>query len=206
MYISLQYLIQKYDLCISGIIHIGAHLCEEKLSYNKSDIADIIWIEGNPEIYSKAVSKYPSEKIYNIVLSESDSKESDFYICNNSQCSSLLKLNLHKRYFPNIKQTNVIKTETSSLESFLKTYKIDVLNYNFLNLDTQGTELQILKGLNDKIQFIDYIYTEVNTDELYTNCSKLIEIDTYLQKYNFKRVETYLTSQKFGDAFYVREK
>ena len=205
MYIRLQFLISKYNLNIYGIIHIGAHLCEELETYKECKISDTIWIEANSNLVENIQKKYPSEKIYNTALTEFDSKESDFYICNNTQCSSLLPLNLHKTYFPDIKQTNKIKIETLSLQTFLKNNNIDLLNYNFLNLDTQGTELSILKGLGSKIKFIDYIYTEVNTAELYKGCGILQQIDEYLQKYNFKRVELYLTPQQFGDAFYVRE-
>lgn len=45
---------QQIPFCIpqNGILHIGAHKCEEKSLYHSIGIADdnILWIEANPEL------------------------------------------------------------------------------------------------------------------------------------------------------------
>ena len=78
-------------------------------------------------------------------------------------------------------------------------------DFNFLNLDIQGAELLALQGLEDNLKFIDYIYTEINTGEVYKNCAKVNEIDEFLKKYGFERVETAMTSWEWGDAFYIKK-
>lgn len=52
MLIPLDYIFKKYKMNIKGIIHIGAHLCEELNEYLKYDIVNdkIIWVEANPEL------------------------------------------------------------------------------------------------------------------------------------------------------------
>ena len=76
---------------------------------------------------------------------------------------------------------------------------------NFLNIDIQGAELLALKGMGDLIKEYDYLYLEVNSEEVYMGCGLITEIDIYLEKYNFKRVETkWWGNAGWGDAFYIR--
>ena len=62
-------------------------------------------------------------------------------------------------------------------DTLIKDNGINMCDYNFLNLDIQGAELLALRGIEDNLKFIDYIYTEVNTGEVYKNCAKVYEID-----------------------------
>ena len=51
----------------------------------------------------------------------------------------------------------------------------------------------------------DYLYLEVNKDYVYKNCCLVEEIDDYVQKYNFKRVETkWNLNHGWGDALYIK--
>ena len=50
MFISLKNIIQKYNLQIKGVIHVGAHKGEELSSYFKNNIKNVILIEANNEL------------------------------------------------------------------------------------------------------------------------------------------------------------
>ena len=80
--------------------------------------------------------------------------------------------------------------------------------FNFINMDVQGGELNVLLGASKTLQHIDYIMTEVNRDELYKNCALIEDIDYFLSKYNFKRVEEVWDRDNpvWGDALYIKEK
>jgi hypothetical protein len=43
----------------------------------------------------------------------------------------------------------------------------DCHNYNFINMDVQGYELEVLKGGAETLNHVDYVYCEVNRDEVY---------------------------------------
>jgi hypothetical protein len=90
------------------------------------------------------------------------------------------------------------------MDDFLKEQNLDITQFNFLNIDVQGVELSVIKSFGDMIDKIDYIYTEVNTEELYVGGCLLNEIDSYLQKYNFIRCEIFMTKHNWGDAFYIK--
>ena len=55
------------------------------------------------------------------------------------------------------------------------------------------------------MSYIDYIYTEVNEEELYEGCALIDEIDEFLTLFNFERVKTHMTKEKWGDAFYIKK-
>jgi hypothetical protein len=82
---------------------------------------------------------------------------------------------------------------------------IDVTQYNFLNVDVQGYELEVLKGFGDLLQGIDYVYAEVNTNYLYEGCALVGDLDEYLSNYGFTRVLTSMTVHEWGDALYIKK-
>ncbi len=78
---------------------------------------------------------------------------------------------------------------------------------NFINLDIQGVELNALKSMEKYLESpgIQYIFTEVNTEHVYKDCGLLSEIDEYLSRFGFERVETKMWLDcGWGDAFYMR--
>ncbi len=80
-------------------------------------------------------------------------------------------------------------------------------DYNFLNMDTQGYELKILQGGAETLKAIDYVYSEVNRDEIYEGNARIEQLDAFLHE--FQRVETFWcnggVSGTWGDAFWIRK-
>jgi FkbM family methyltransferase len=203
MLISLHELIKKYNIQFKGILHVGAHECEEMNDYeiylprNK-----ILWVEAlqNKVEYNK--SKYPDILIEQAVVSDQIEKVK-FNISNNGQSSSFLDFGLHSTFHPAVIYIDSFETETKMLKDILKNYDI---SFNFLNLDIQGVELKALKGMEDYLSKADYIYTEVNCDYVYKDCALVTEIDDYLKTFGLERVETaWCGDCKWGDAFYIRK-
>jgi hypothetical protein len=86
----------------------------------------------------------------------------------------------------------------------IKEYKINTSIYNFLSIDVQGYELEVMKGFDDLIKNFDFIYTEVNEKHLYKNCPLIFDLDNYLLKFGFERINTYMTHHGWGDAIYKK--
>jgi hypothetical protein len=84
-------------------------------------------------------------------------------------------------------------------------YSINMKNVNFINLDIQGVELHALKSMESYLNNIDYIYSEVNTEEVYKKCDQMNDITTYLALHNFRLVDARIYKQYgWGDAFYIK--
>lgn len=208
MFLDLGTLINKFNLKINGIIHVGAHQLEEKDIYTKCNINNIVWIEGNEDLIPKCkeiLSNFGcTDKILNYLVYDKDNIELEFKITNNTQSSSVLPFDKHKQYYSYIDFIGTKTKKTSTLKSIIETNNIDITQYNMLNLDLQGVELRAMRGLGDLIGYIDYIYTEVNNDSIYHGNDLITDIDTYLDSKGFVRAETAMLSEQWGDALYIR--
>lgn len=206
MLIPLKKLYEKYNLNVKGVLHIGAHAVEELDSYIECGINKSLWIEANPDQYSKCVEQLDgtNHQVLNYAVYDQDDVPFTFNITNNGESSSLLKLKDHKNYYPAITVSKQIQLNTKRLDTILTNHNISIDSFNFLNLDIQGVELRAIKGLGNMLSSIDYIYTEVNRAELYEGCDLIEDIDAYLQEFGFVRVELEWTHADWGDAFYIR--
>jgi FkbM family methyltransferase len=200
MLIKFSNLMKKYKLNIKGILHVGAHECEEEKDYHAFGIKKIIWLEALQE----KVNKHKNKNIHQIVVDVIDNNEVTFNITNNHQSSSIYELKEHLKHHPSIHVTEKRTLKTKRIDTLFKEQNIPSNYANFANLDIQGNELNALKSMGDILQNIDYIYSEVNTDYLYKDIALLPEIDEYLKEKGFKRVEIKMTKFKWGDAFYIR--
>lgn len=205
MLIKFYDIVQKYEKP-KGIIHIGAHLREEKSDYISAGVDEILWVEANPKVFASSLSQglSDSELFFNEVITDVDDQLLDFKITNNGQSSSVLDLDKHKAHHPDIHVTESIRVKTKRFDTLVKEKDINIDKYNFLNLDIQGAELLALKSFGDLLSGIDYIYTEINEAHLYKDCALVGEIDEYLS--DFERVETSITKHEWGDALYKRVK
>jgi len=204
MYIEFKDICSKYGIP-KGIIHIGAHIAEERDSYLSSGISNIIWIEGNPDLV-KRISHLnsDSEKVIGCLISDVNTESTTFNITNNGQSSSILNLDKHLIHHPQVQVEKSLILPTRRMDSIIEDHKIDMNRFNFLNLDIQGYELYALQGFGEYLHCIDFIYTEVNTDHLYENCPLINDIDQYLAYFGFERKETYITEFEWGDALYIK--
>lgn len=193
-------ILSMLNIKVRGVLHVGAHRCEEHSKYVQYGIRDVLWIEGNPSLAQEYKNR--GFNVINAVISDVE-EEVNFNIASNGESSSILDLNKHKDFYPNIHYTNTLKLKTTRLDNILKD-RGD--HYNMWNLDIQGVELRALKSSGSYLDNVDVIYTEVNVLDLYTSCDKLSDMDTYLNERGFIRLNTLIVKGGWGDALYVRVK
>jgi len=201
MLIPLDFLVKKYNIVFTGILHVGAHECEEIVEYEKYISRDkVLWVDALQDKVELSKSRFPDILIEQAVVSDCI-ETVKFNRSNNGQSSSFLEFGLHKQYPEWVHYVESFEVETKMLKDIICKYDIA---YNFLNLDIQGVELKALKGMEEYLSKVDYIYTEVNDDYVYEGCSLIGEIDDYLKQFGFIRAETCFTDCKWGDAFYIK--
>ena len=207
MLIDFNYIVNKYSMP-NGIIHIGAHLMEERGRYLANKLDNTIWIEANPKVFSQIdfINKEENkEQAFNFAISDIDNSIYKFYITNNGESSSILELDKHKIHHPHIHVTEVIEVESKRMDTLINENNINIKNYDFINLDIQGAELLAMKGFGNYLNNIKFIYTEVNIESLYKDCALLHNIDEFLKEFKFERVETFITQFNWGDALYIKK-
>lgn len=207
MLIPFDKLVSHFKLSISGVLHIGAHECEEYSYYIKDNIPNenIYWIEAMNDKVEEMKNKYDKVNIFAGVASDVDGEEVNFNITNNGQSSSFLELGTHLQHHPHVFVVKQEKKETIRMDTLIEKNNINMTKVNFLNIDIQGAELKALIGMGRYLDNINYIYTEVNTESVYKECALLTELDSFLKQKGFERkCEAIYKEYGWGDAFYVR--
>jgi hypothetical protein len=125
-------------------------------------------------------------------------------ISNYGQANSILEPDYHLTQHPSIEFNGKQKVSITKLDIFMEDQ--DKSKYNFINIDVQGYELEVLKGASEYLNDIEYIITEVNREDLYKGCARIEDLDSFLFNYGFKRVETDWVGISWGDAFYIKNK
>jgi FkbM family methyltransferase len=197
---------------VKGVIHVGAHLCEETNYYYTLGLTNnnIFWVEGNPETYELIKSRYPNFNIYHGLCTDKNGDKISFNITknknngNSTDSSSIFKLGTHLQHHPFVIEDRTIEVKSIKLDDLLIHEPIE--NVNMMNIDVQGAELLVLKGSENILKQINYIYIEINREELYVGCALIEELDIFLKEKGFERVLTKWTDFNWGDALYVKNK
>ena len=193
------------------VLHIGAHKGEEAIHYQTNDVGEVIWFEANdaliPELERHLQNFSMKQQIVPAAL-WNETKTMSFKVTNNLQSSSFFNLKDHLKHYPQIQVTE---------ENSVKAYRLDELfnrannflfrDFEFINIDTQGAELAILRGIGEYLDqsSLKSIYVEVNREELYDGIPLVDEIDQFLLLKNFFRIKTVWSDHGWGDALYLKK-
>jgi FkbM family methyltransferase len=204
MLLNLETLVDKYQMKIQGVLHIGAHFGEENDIYDKLKIENRIFFEPLKSNYKvlqeKLQDKHPS---YNVALGN-ENKNISMYVetANSGQSSSILKPSIHLKQYPHIQFNTMEEVEMFRLDDM----KLNLEKFNFINIDVQGYELEVFKGAVKTLENIDFIMSEINRDEVYENCTKINELTDFLSDFGFDFVEQTWDGGTWGDGFFIKNK
>lgn len=196
----------KYLLLIYGIVHIGSHECEELAEYHEYGLTnrEILWVEANPSLVDKIHKKDLTIRIENYICTNTDEGIGQFNIANDTSSSSIFNFRTHTFHYPNIKYDKTVEIPNIRLDTLYKKYLIDPDFANFANINAQGSELLVLEGMGQLIKQFHYIYIKLHKEAIYDGCPLVADIDAFLSKYEFQRVETEWTNKGWGAGLYIR--
>jgi protein O-GlcNAc transferase len=191
---------------MKNIVHVGAsgecgtdskftyHFFEPRWGVNSDDIKE----SDNVNIYPFGVSDYEGTGTLNLTR--------------RGQCSSLLEPNIEliKKLQPHnwdrFEVTSRVEIPVNRLDNILPPNTM----IDKLIIDTQGTELYVIKGAGDLLKNTQVIQCEVEFVELYTNQPMYEDILDYVSKFGFK-VHKFLRKVKwngnqpvFGDVIFKK--
>lgn len=206
---SLEVWKSKYRLDVKGTVHAGAHLAQERFLYQDLSMEPVLWIEAHPEIEKKAKSlleNFPNQEVVHAALwSVSNHEITLSEAGNEGSSSSLLELGLITGSHPQVICTNEIKLQTNTLYEILSARVAFTRNMNFLCIDTQGAEREVIIGLGKKISQFDYILAEVSIRRLYKGAVLFEELTGLLSSLDFNLVASNVNQNTgWGDALFIR--
>jgi FkbM family methyltransferase len=202
--------VKKYEIPSSPLIHVGAHLVQERDDYKNLKFTPTLWIEGIPEIANQAgeiLASYTNQKIINSALWSSTGISKIFhYAGHEGSSSSLLKPFLISASHPEVKKTGEFLVVTSTLDSELCKLN-DNIEYKILVLDVQGAEIEVLKGSRIALHKIDYIISEISQIELYKDVAQIKELSYFLSDQGFVFVASEINrATGWGEGLFIHQR
>ena len=198
---------------VSAVIHVGANTGQEAELYHSMGLG-VIWIEPIPEVFEdlkRHISEFPKQTAFSYLVTDEDNIECSLHIANNrGASSSILDLCGHSQMWPDVKYTHTITIPGTTLGSLLARERIDIRKFDALVLDTQGSELRILKGAASLLPNFRFVKVEVPDFESYRGCCQIGELSTYMASNGFSencRVPFMRTSNlgTYFDVIYERQ-
>lgn len=192
---------------IKTVVHVGANVGEELEMYTQHGVESLIFFEPRISAFQALSERCQQYKnafkeltLHNVALGTTEGKIT-MYVASNGQSSSILKPKHHLDVYPNIifNHTNEVNI-TRGDKIFNSNNPID-----FLHIDVQGYELEVLKGFGDLLENIKVIECEANIRELYEGCALLEQVDEYLSAKKFVRIFTPdMSDSGWGDCIYEK--
>jgi len=192
---------------ISGIVHVGANVGQERQYYAEHDL-EVIWVEPIPEVFEKLIKNtknYSKQRAFQALITDVEHQSHKFHITNNNGASSsIFELKKHKEIWPSVHATKTISLKSKTLLSLFKAEKIDPAKYQGLVMDTQGSELLVLQGALPLLKHFQFIKTEVADFEAYEGCCQLADIKQFMISNGFKEYSrrNFARPTKAGGQYY----
>ena len=169
---------------IRVLYQIGAHKFEEKALLHRifTKLEKSVLFEPNPELCKKLAEQTHQDKFVTVLpfaISDKDG-ETIFHIASNDGLSSsLLEFGTHKQTFPNVVFEKSIPVQVRKLSTVVKEFSLPLPD--FLFIDTQGAEYQVLSGISAEIlEHVKLIYVEASIEELYRGAKLLNDVKELL--------------------------
>jgi len=174
---------------VQGVIHVGANEGQERELYAAFGL-HVIWIEPIPEVCETLelnLSNFPKQHAYNYLVTDEDGKEYQFHIADNAGASSsILELNKHAEMYPHIAYKGSVILRGTTLNSILSAEQVDIRRYDAMVLDTQGSELKILRGAAELLPNFKFVKVEVPDFESYKGCCQIGELAAFMALNGFR--------------------
>lgn len=176
---------------VSGVIHVGANTGQERHLYNAYGLG-VLWVEPLPEVFAELeanIRGIAGQTALNALLADVDGKEYDLNVANNGgESSSILELKLHRNIWPEVEYVSKVRCQSTTLPALLEKAGIQAGKYDALVLDTQGSELLVLRGAISLLQGFKFIKVEVPDFESYDGCCRDSEVSAFMAEHNFEEV------------------
>ena len=184
---------------------VGAHKGESiKLFLKHLNIKEIVSFEASPitfeylkkkETSFNKIFKNTKIKLENLALG-SEKKSVILKHMSESSSSTISQINKNSSYFKKkYKLLNFFDSQKlyAPVEVKLETLENYIVNHeyktiDFLKIDTEGYEYEILLGLNKKLKDIKLIMFEHHYDNMIKKNYSYSDIKNLLEKYNFKMI------------------
>lgn len=195
----------KYSLPTEpiSIIDVGAHHGETlKLFIKNFNIKQLICYEASEDNFLELknlvnnLKKKINIKIFNKAIGDTK-RVVTFNQTSETSSSTFSKINFNSNYFK--RKYSILKfffnkkyisksydLELNTLKDEINLHKLEYVD--LLKIDTEGFEFEIIKGLQDNLGKIKFIYFEHHFDQMIVKNYTLRDINQFLKKSGFEKI------------------
>lgn len=192
---------KKYAIKPAGVVHVGACVGEERGEW--AEITKrVLWIEANPaliEELKRNVEPLGHEVVH--AVAGASSGKAIFHVSPHVACSSVLPLGRHAVHYPHIGYEKDVAVPMLTLDEILCGRDAD---FDYLYMDTQGYEGDVLMGATRYLHSVKWIYTEYNGEEMYTGCWLMPRLSEHLKACGLHLAEIEPLHPAWGNALFIR--
>jgi FkbM family methyltransferase len=183
------------DLNLKTIIDIGAGCGTNSLLdiFPRLDFVLIEPLQDFEESLNKIVKSRSARTHYSSDILASSKQVVKFFIHDDKFGSSI------KREFENTKNSKAIERQSTTLDDLIS--QINFPGPYLIKLDTQGSELEILKGSLSTLQFTKAIIVEVSVQDFFVESHSLVELINFLDDNGFRIFDLSDLTYRPSDGF-----
>jgi FkbM family methyltransferase len=186
---------------MSGIIHVGAWDGREY----EEVAGPLLLIEPQAGPFNIMREKFKDRRDVELhcVAAGAEPGEATIHTAYPDHSSSLLHPKVASRFDGAIKFARKVEVvRMATLDSIVRGRS----DYNLLRVDTQGYELEVLRGATDTLFRLGRVEVEIHDPDVYDGAATLEQVDRLLAAAGFTRVDWDTEgSDDLGDAVYARE-
>ena len=208
----LELLAQSYGIRPTGIIHVGANSGQEVPEYRASGIRPVVLVEplagpfGN---WSGTVDGTPGLYPLKACLSDAADRTVEFHVASNGgQSSSYLRPAAHVDIAPEVTfdrtETMVTDTLDGVVARLCRAQGLAPESFDYIGLDTQGSEMDVLRGGREALACARCVFTEVNFGNLYEADTGLYQVIEMMRGWGFDLYHLSMAGRGWGDALFLR--
>ena len=171
--------------------------------------AEIIGFDPDPEECNRLEAEFPGHRFIPLAL-DSESRKRHFWITENPECGSFYRPDqgMLLKGFAGHKLIGETEVVTVSLDNWIAVHRPGLV-VDLLKLDTQGSELDILKGSSRVLGDTRWVLIEIEFNPLYDRQPLFCEVDLYLRQkgfafWGFKNLNYRKGQLIWGDAYYFK--
>lgn len=189
---------------MTGAIIIGANIGQEYeglLSLGCENFMFFEPVSANFRKLKKIIHETDKIKLFNLAIgNKRGTITMNCETSHSGKSCSILEPTGHLEQYPDIRFTYKEIVDIDKLDNI--GYDRDIFDH--LHIDTQGYEMEVLKGGEHSLSFIKTIQIEVYRKELYKDCAIYDDIVKHLSERGFELVDVYWRGNTWGDAKFKR--
>jgi FkbM family methyltransferase len=193
------------------VVHVGAHLAQERGYYESLGFKEILWIEGSPSVHARLERTLAEHQAsgrakaqHRSVCALCTDRDGDLLglrqFSNDGMSSSIFAAGaaLRERW-PQVQETGASEqVPSSTLDALLQ--RLDCPAPDVLIVDVQGAELLVLQGAAQTLARVRAVVSEVSTQALYEGGVLYPELAAFLAGHGFVPMSV---PRRHGDMLFV---